>query len=177
MLVNVNLLVYTTFEGLSVASTVRIGNCLGAGKASSAKLACVAAIKVTIALSSILAVLLYDFSGTIPRLFPDEGASADLASTILAIWSPLTVVDGLIWGVFRGAGKQKSAAVTNTLAYYAAGIPVGAFLAFRCDFGVEGLWIGTGVGDVLVVNTLIALMMWCWSWQQLAEDAKELTEL
>ncbi|KAG7376907.1 hypothetical protein PHYPSEUDO_012563 [Phytophthora pseudosyringae] len=98
----------------------------------------------------------------------------------MAIWSPLTVADGLncvTQGVFRGAGKQTSAAITNALAYYGIGIPVGAYLAFHCGLGVEGLWFGTGLGDVLAVSCLTTLMLCCWDWEELADDANDCANL
>ncbi|KAE8994480.1 hypothetical protein PR002_g19910 [Phytophthora rubi] len=180
VLVNVNLLVFTIFSGLSVAANIRVGNCLGAGLPKTARLARTIALRVTFGLAATFAVLLYSFSGEIPRLFLSAGESADLASKVMAIWSLLTVVDGLncvSQGIFRGAGKQKSAAITNAVAYYAMGIPVGAYLAFQCDLGVEGLWFGTGIGDVLAVGTLVLLMKYCWTWEKLADQAKERANL
>ncbi|KAE9107123.1 hypothetical protein PF010_g12382 [Phytophthora fragariae] len=180
VLVNVNMLVFTIFPGLSVAANIRVGNCLGAGLPKTARLARTIALRVTFGLAATFAVFLYGFSGVIPRLFLSAGDSADLASKVMAIWSPLTVVDGLncvSQGIFRGAGKQKSAAITNAVAYYAMGIPVGAYLAFQCDLGVEGLWFGTGIGDVLAVGTLVLLMKYCWTWEKLADQAKERANL
>ncbi|KAE9006137.1 hypothetical protein PF005_g12743 [Phytophthora fragariae] len=167
-------------QGLSVAANIRVGNCLGAGLPKTARLARTIALRVTFGLAATFAVLLYSFSGEIPRLFLSAGESADLASKVMAIWSPLTVVVGLncvSQGIFRGAGKQKSAAITNAVAYYAMGIPVGAYLAFQCDLGVEGLWFGAGIGDALAVGTLVLLMKYCWTWEKLADQAKERANL
>lgn len=137
-------------------------------------------LRITFFLIVIFATLLYVLSESIPRLFLDAGEGADLASKVIAIWSPLTVVDGLncvTQSVFRGAGKQKSAAITNALAYYALDIPLGALLAFQCGLGVEGLWFGTGFGDFLALSTLTVLMVRIWRWEQLVEDAQLLTKL
>ncbi|KAE8892417.1 hypothetical protein PF005_g12744 [Phytophthora fragariae] len=180
VLVNVNLLVYTAFDGLSVAANIRIGNCLGAGLAKTAKPACVVVLLMTFILALTFTAALYGFSGQIPRLFLDTGDGADLASKVLAIWSPLTIVDGLnavTQGVLRGAGKQKAAAITNGLAYYIFGVPLGALLAFQYDLGVEGLWLGMGFGSALNFGAMAALMLCYWSWEKLAIEAKDLTEL
>ncbi|KAG6596054.1 Multidrug/Oligosaccharidyl-lipid/polysaccharide (MOP) Flippase Superfamily [Phytophthora cinnamomi] len=180
VLVNVNLLVYTTFAGLSVAANIRVGNCLGAGLPKTARLARTAALRITFGVATVFALFLYGFNGAIPRLFLNAGKSADLASKVMALWSPLTVVDGLncvSQGIFRGAGEQKSGAITNALAYYGVGIPAGVYLAFQCELGVEGLWFGTGIGDTLAVITLTLLMKYCWNWEKLADRAKDSVNL
>ncbi|OWY98049.1 Multidrug/Oligosaccharidyl-lipid/Polysaccharide (MOP) Flippase transporter [Phytophthora megakarya] len=174
VLVNVNMLVDTTFYGFSVAANIRVGNYLGAGAFNHAKLARTVALQITFVISCTFAVLLFSFSGVIPRLILGGSESAALASKVMAIWAPLTVVDGLntvCQGVCRGAGKQKSAAISNAVAYYAAGIPFGAYLAFQCHLGVEGLWFGTGLGDILAVTALMLLMKYRWNWEKLADDA------
>lgn len=107
VLVNVSVLVYTTYAGLSVAGNIRVGNCLGADMPNHAKLARTVALVITLVLSLIFTALLFGLSDHIPRLFLDGGDSASLASNVMAIWSPLTIMDGLnavIQGVFRGAG-------------------------------------------------------------------------
>lgn len=180
VLVNVNLLVYTVFDGLSVAANIRVGNCLGAGLAKTAKLACVVVLLMTLVLALTFTAVLFGFSGQIPRLFLNAGDGADLASKVLAIWSPLTIVDGLnavTQGVLRGAGKQKAAAITNGLAYYVFGVPLGALLAFQYDLGVEGLWLGMGFGSAVNFGAMAALMLCYWSWEKLASEAKDLTDL
>ncbi|KAG7376323.1 hypothetical protein PHYPSEUDO_013727 [Phytophthora pseudosyringae] len=180
VLVNVNLLVYTTFDGLSVAANIRVGNCLGAGHAKTAKLACTVVLTMTVILALTFTAVLYGFNRQIPRAFLDEGDSVDLAAKVLAIWSPLTIVDGLnavTQGVLRGAGKQKAAAITNGLAYYLFGIPLGVFLAFQCDLGVEGLWLGMGFGSAVNFGAMALLMLCRWSWEGLALAAKDLTDL
>ncbi|OWZ21801.1 Multidrug/Oligosaccharidyl-lipid/Polysaccharide (MOP) Flippase transporter [Phytophthora megakarya] len=180
VLANVNLLVYTAFDGLSVAANIRVGNCLGGDMAKTARLACTLVLIMTVILSVTFTVILFGLSGQIPRLFLQDGESADLASKVLAIWSPLTIVDGLnavMQGVLRGAGKQKAAAITNALAYYVFGIPLGALLAFQCNLGVEGLWLGMGFGSALNFGAMVALILCYWSWDKLATDAKMLTDL
>ncbi|POM64607.1 Multidrug/Oligosaccharidyl-lipid/polysaccharide (MOP) Flippase Superfamily, partial [Phytophthora palmivora] len=180
VLVNVNLLIYTTFDGLSVAASIRVGNCLGAGMAKTARLTCILVLTMTVFLSLMFTAVLYGFSGQIPHLFLEKGDGADLASMVMAIWSPLTIVDGLnavTQGVLRGAGKQKAAAITNGVACYIFGVPLGAFLAFQNGLGVLGLWLGVGFGCAVNFGTMIVLILCFWSWEKLASDAKTLTDL
>lgn len=46
----------------------------------------------------------------------------------------------------------------------AIGIPVSWFLAFKCGLGVEGLWLGVGVGALLQAVVIVALVA-RWDWR------------
>ncbi|RLN72329.1 hypothetical protein BBJ28_00022187, partial [Nothophytophthora sp. Chile5] len=178
VLMNVNVLIWTLFMGFSVAASIRIGNCLGANMPKRARMACYVALASTLALALVFTVLLYSLSGSIPRLFLDDSDSVALASKIMALWSPLEVVDGLnavLQGIFRGAGQQKPAAITNVVAFYIGGIPFGALLAFQFDLGVEGLWLGIGFGLIVTVSVLLFLVLRCWKWDKLADTAHKRT--
>jgi MATE family multidrug resistance protein len=55
------------------------------------------------------------------------------------------VADGLAGscgGVLRGQGRQHLGAFFNMLAYYVLALPLGVTLAFRANYGLQGLWIG-----------------------------------
>ncbi|KUF64659.1 Multidrug and toxin extrusion protein 1 [Phytophthora nicotianae] len=127
VLVNVDMLVYTTFAGLSVAANIRVGNCLGANMPKKAKMVRNVALMITLIITLFFAGLTLELSDYIPLLFLDKGRSADLAARVMALMSPQKIVDGLnavTQGVFRGAGKQKSAAIANAVAYYLFGVPL-----------------------------------------------------
>jgi MATE family multidrug resistance protein len=178
VLLNVSSLVYMIFAGLSSAANIRVGNCLGANRPKQARLASSVALMLTLGLSLTLATGLFLARGSIPLLFVDDPETVELAARALRLWAPFEVLDGLncvIQGVFRGAGKQDVAARTNAIAYYAAGIPVAAFVAFSEGMGVEGLWLGFGVGILCSLSILFYLMKRHWHWRSLALEAMERT--
>jgi MATE family multidrug resistance protein len=178
VLMNVNVMLWTAFYGIAVAASIRVGNCLGAGQPKRAKMASYLALGITLGVSVVFAVLLFSLSDYIPRLFLADEDGVDLASRIMAMWSPLEIADGLnatMQGIFRGAGKQKPAAIANVLGYYGGGIPLGAILAFAAGMGVEGLWWGIGAGIAATWLSLTFLMLRCWDWDQLASEARQRT--
>ncbi|RLN26708.1 hypothetical protein BBJ28_00021262 [Nothophytophthora sp. Chile5] len=177
-LMNVIMLVWTIWLGFSVAANIRVGNCLGANMPKKAKLACQLSLAMTFSLSLVVVAFLYGFSRRIPRLFMDDDDSVALASHVMAVWSPFEIADAInavVQGVFRGAGRQKPAAITNVVAYYVGGIPLGVLLGFQFDLGVKGLWLGVGSGMVATVSVLLFLMLHYWKWDKLADDAQKRT--
>lgn len=176
VLMNVNVMLWTVFYGIAVASSIRVGNCLGANQPKKAKMASSLALVTTFAVSLVFTALLFSRSDHIPRLFLSNDESIDLASKIMAAWSPLEIADGLnavMQGIFRGAGKQYTAAVANVVGYYGGGIPLGALLAFACNQGVKGLWLGIGFGIVVTLTATACMMLHYWKWDQLASEARQ----
>ncbi|ETI55354.1 hypothetical protein F443_01972 [Phytophthora nicotianae P1569] len=178
VLMNITAIAYTAFMGVAVAACIRVGNCLGADQPKKAKMACYLALAITVGISAVFAVLLFSLNDAIPPLFLNDDESIDLASYIMVFWSPFVIPDGLnavMQGVFRGAGKQKQAAITNVIGYYGVGIPLGAILAFTAHMGVDGLWWGIGVGIAATWLSLTFLMMTYWRWDKLAIEARQRT--
>ncbi|KAG7397188.1 hypothetical protein PHYBOEH_001127 [Phytophthora boehmeriae] len=178
VLMNIIVMVWTVLLGFGVASSIRVGNLLGSNSPKKAKLACHASIAMTFGTSLVFAALLVVLNRPIPRLFLSDEESIDLAAKILILWFPFEIADGLntsMQGIFRGAGKQKSAAISNLVGYYGFGIPLGVLLAFHYDFGVKGLWLGIGFGMVGTVLGLSFLMLRYWKWSQLAVEAQQRT--
>ncbi|KAG6615991.1 Multidrug/Oligosaccharidyl-lipid/Polysaccharide (MOP) Flippase Superfamily [Phytophthora cinnamomi] len=179
VLVNINNTIYMTFAGLAVASNIRVGNCLGANAPKQAKLACTVSLLLTLGISSTFSITLYMLRGSIPSLFLNDPQGIARAASVLAVWAPLEVLDGLnavIQGIFRGAGKQKVAATVNAVAYYIFGIPVAGLLAFHFVLGVEGLWLGFGFGIFVAASLQFYMLFERWTWAKLADEAQKRTE-
>ncbi|RLN53212.1 hypothetical protein BBJ29_000518 [Phytophthora kernoviae] len=177
--VNVNNLLYMVFAGLAVAANIRVGNCLGANSPKQARLACMVALTLSLGISLMIAVTLFTMRGNIPKLFLGDRESIEQAASVLAVWAPLELLDGqntVLLGVFRGAGEQKVAATVNAVAYYVFGIPTAAVLGFYFVLGVEGLWLGFGFGIFISAALLYYMMLRCWSWETVADNAQKRTE-
>ncbi|KAE8888629.1 hypothetical protein PF005_g18490 [Phytophthora fragariae] len=178
VLVNINNTIYMTFAGLAVASNIRVGNCLGANAPKQAKLACTVSLLLTLGISSTFSITLYVLRGSIPSLFLNDRQGIARAASVLAVWAPLEVLDGLnavIQGISRGVGKQKVAATVNAVAYYIFGIPVAGLLGFHFGLGVEGLWLGFGFGIFVAASLQFYMLFERWTWTKLADEAQKRT--
>ncbi|KAF9242289.1 mate-domain-containing protein [Melanogaster broomeanus] len=140
--------VSTTFQApysLSVATSVRIGNLLGEMNHRRAGVAANASIVLAIALAVLASTIVFTFRRSWGYIFNDDPEVVALVSSVLPLVALVELFDcanGVISGILRAQGKQMLGAILNVSGYYAIGLPVGFFLAFKQDLGLPGLWWG-----------------------------------
>ncbi|KAJ0398096.1 hypothetical protein P43SY_001186 [Pythium insidiosum] len=170
-------LVYMVFLGLSVATNIRVGNHLGANEPERARVTATLGFGVVGVVGALLAAAVFVWRHAISALFVDDAETIAMAGHVLLVWAPFEVSEALncvVQGVFRGVGKQNTAARTNAITYYGVGVPLAYVLAFRLGWGVEGLWVGLGLG-VTASFLSLWLVLRRWSWVELARDAEHRT--
>ncbi|KAL6331916.1 hypothetical protein AAG906_020265 [Vitis piasezkii] len=131
--------------GLSGATSTRVSNELGAGRPQAALLAVYVALFM-VAIEGILVatalILGRNFWG---YAYSSEEKVVNYVGEMMFLLAGSHLIDGIqsvLSGVVRGSGKQKIGALVNLGAYYLAGIPSGALLAFVYHIGGKGLWTG-----------------------------------
>jgi len=88
-----------------------------------------------------------------------------LVSQVMPLVASFQVADGLAGscgGVLRGQGRQHLGAAFNIVAYYVLALPLGITLAFRADYGLQGLWIGQVIA-LFIVGTCEYGVVWLWT--------------
>ena len=161
--------------GISVATSARVGNLLGAqNPRGAARASHTAALLATILATLIAATLLatrHDFA----RLFNEHKAVACLTASVMPWVALFQVADGLngaYAGALRGMGRQHAGALVNVVSYYAVALPVGVWLAFGRGWGLEGLWAGQCAALVIVGGVEGAVVAWS-RWEREVERAFE----
>ncbi|MCA1685611.1 MAG: MATE family efflux transporter, partial [Planctomycetia bacterium] len=76
-------------------------------------------------------------------------------------------VQGVTTGNLRGLGDTHTPMVTNLLAHWAFGLPVGCALGFSFGYGVLGLWVGLSLG--LAASAAFLLRAWTLKTRSLAD--------
>lgn len=114
-------LLFQVPASLGVATSVRVGNLLGAGRSYEAKWASRSALVLSIITSLFNSALLVVFRDRIAYLFNNDPEVVAMVAKV-ALWVALfQVADGLVGttgGVLRAVGKQSAGALINLTAYY-----------------------------------------------------------
>jgi MATE family multidrug resistance protein len=147
--------------GVSQGAVTRVGNLLGAGRASDAGHAAWVAIGVGAAIMALCGVGFFALRNLLPDLYTDELAVIAAASSLLPIAAAFQVFDGtqvVCCGVLRGMGRTRPAALFNLVGYWILGLPLGAWLAFRGGWGLHGIWWGLCIGLLVVSGSLLVFI-------------------
>ncbi|KAH9969945.1 MOP flippase [Russula compacta] len=148
--------------GIGIAASTRVGNAIGRRDAAGAKFighlsALLSALTGAIVMLSLL--VSKDIYG---YLFSNDESVVRLVSQVMPLVASFQVADGLAGscgGVLRGQGRQHLGAAFNIVAYYVLALPLGITLAFRAEYGLQGLWIGQVVA-LFIVGTCEYGVVW-----------------
>ncbi|KAJ9689538.1 hypothetical protein PVL29_014965 [Vitis rotundifolia] len=161
--------------GLSGATSIRVSNELGAGQPQAALLAVYVALFM-VAIEGILVatalILGHNFWG---YSYSGEEKVVNYVGEMMLLLAGSQFIDGIqsvLSGVVRGSGKQKIGALVNLGAYYLAGIPSGALLAFVYHIGGKGLWTGIIV-SLFMQALFLAIMILSTNWEKEAKKATD----
>ena len=177
---NTTAVTYMFYLGVSIASTVRVGNGLGEGNQKAVRRSALASLVINAAIGIILGSIVYFCRNSLPRIFTTDESIRDRTSDtlwILALYQVLDATNGACRGILQGAGEQSIAAVICFIAYYLIGIPLGLILTFlnfknnALYHKLSGLWVGVSLG-LFVSLTLSLLHMSRLDLNRLVERAK-----
>lgn len=147
-------LTYMIPFAVSIASSTRIANFIGAQNIGAAKMATNTGLIGLIVVATINCLVLFTFKKQIAGLFSKD---IDVVSLIVHLFNPLVAViqifDGIASvasGILRAQGSQKIGGYINFIAYYAFAMPLAFVLSKVCNMKLIGLWLGIGSGMILI---------------------------
>lgn len=171
---------FMPFLGFSVATCVRVGQCLGDLRPVAAQTAIRAALVITVALFCINAVFIISVRSFWGEVFTSDADVIAMVARILPILAVYTVFDGIqcvLTGVMRGASLAMPAAAINLFSYIsglllAAGLgdPGGA------AWGLAGIWAAFCVAVTLAATGMSGVLI-RQSWDTLARAAHERSKI
>jgi MATE family multidrug resistance protein len=145
--------------GVALGVTVRVGRAVGQGDPAAIRRAGLAGFAVMLACQCVSCALMFFASSAIARLFTQVPAVINLASTLLMLTAVFQFADGtqtVAMAALRGLQDTRVPMLLAMLAYWLLGVPVGAWLAFRCGLGVPGIWMGLMAGLTVAAVLLTA---------------------
>lgn len=152
----------TTFMvplGISLATTVRVGNAFGRGDTEGMRRAGWVGVQLALAVQVVSAVVLVTLPRQIASIYTrDEGVTL-IAVQLLVLAAIFQLSDGLqvsAAGALRGLKDTRGPMVVTVVAYWLIGLPFGYWLCFHQDGGPRGLWIGI-IGGLTVAGVLLAI--------------------
>jgi MATE family multidrug resistance protein len=149
--------------GISSASAVRVGQAIGADDAGRARRAAAAGLLIGAGFMSLMAALFVGVPGLLAAAYTSVGEVATLAALLIPIAGYFQIFDGLqvvSSGVLRGAGDTRAPLVVNIVGFWFIGLPTSLTLAFRLDYGPQGLWWGVAAGLGAVAVFLLSRVAW-----------------
>lgn len=145
---------------VSIAGSIRVGNCLGSNDPEKAKFAAWTNVGIGTCFMVINGIIFASARGSLGSIFTSSSAVVRAVAKVAPIAAAFQVVDGLqgtAAGALRGCGRQKYVLWTNLLGFWVMGLPIGAALAFAGDMGVYGVWWGLVAG--LSVAAAVSIML------------------
>ncbi|MFS7935793.1 putative multi antimicrobial extrusion protein [Helianthus anomalus] len=153
--------------GLCGATSVRVSNELGAGRAHAALLAIRVSI-FSVVTEGILGALILILGRKLwGYCYSNEEEVVSYIAQMMPLLAASHVVDGIqsvLSGAVRGSGRQKIGALLNLGAYYLIGIPLAVLFAFVLHFGGKGLWFGI-IAALFSQALFLLILTLCTNWE------------
>ncbi|CAL9728200.1 ethionine resistance-conferring protein 1 [Monosporozyma unispora] len=138
-------LAYQVPFSISVSTSTRVANLVGASLIESCILSCKVSLLLSFVCSSFNMFIIFTFRSKIASLFSNESAVVELVVSTLPLLACMQIFDAFnasTAGCLRGQGRQKIGGYINLFAFYCIGIPMSNYLTFHCNLGISGLWLG-----------------------------------
>ncbi len=147
--INLSSLSYMMATGISSAATIRVGNQLGLKNFHALKIAGRSALIMAAIFMAVCGMLFIVGRFWLPTLYVNELAVVQIASSLLVIAALFQISDGVqvvALGALRGMEDVNIPTIFSLIAYWVIGLPVGYYLGFVLNIGVEGIWYGLLIG-------------------------------
>jgi MATE family multidrug resistance protein len=134
--------------GMMIASSIRAGHVIGAGRRGEVICTLTGANLITLAWSTCTLIFVLSFREPISDALSPEADVATLAATLFLAMAFVQFADCLQsngLGVLRGMADNVLPNAVTVFAYWLLALPLAAFLGLFLDFGVIGISLGYGL--------------------------------
>ncbi len=148
--------------GVSLATTVRVGQASGAGDIEEARLAGFVGMGMATGAMLISALFMLAAPGLIVGMYTTDQAVSAVARSLLLMAAVFQVSDGLqagALGALRGLKDTRYPVLVTFVAYWMIGLPIGWSIGIGRALGPQGLWVGL-VAGLTFAALLLSLRFW-----------------
>jgi MATE family multidrug resistance protein len=149
--------------GIAMATTVRVGQAAGAQDATGVRRAALAGFGLGACTQAAAAAVLLLGGPWISRVYTDDAAVAALAVLLMRYAAVFQLPDGiqvLSNGVLRGLKDTRVPMAVTLFAYWAVGLPLGAWFGLHLNQRAPGLWVGLIIGLSVAALGLAGRVWW-----------------
>lgn len=134
---------YMIVTGIAAGATIRVGNSLGRKDTLAMRRAGLSGIYLGGAFMLLAAIVFVFGKESLPRMFVDDPYVLGLAAKLMIIAAFFQLFDGIqavCVGILRGIQDVRVPTLITFVAYWIIALPLGYFLGFTLNWGVEGIW-------------------------------------
>jgi len=145
--------------GVSIATTVRVGNAVGRGDAAGVRRAGACGMALALLLQGCSGAAMLLAPEPIARLYTTQPEVIRAAVTFLQIAGVFQLSDGLQVagiGALRGLKDTRVPMLITAFSYWGIGFPVALLLTFPLGYGPTGMWYGLIAGLTVAAALLSA---------------------
>ena len=155
---NLSSMTFMIAVGLSVASTIRIGNQKGLKNYKELRRIAISIFLLMIIIDTFFALGFFAFKNVLPTYYIDNVEVIEMASTLIVIAGLFQLSDGfqvVVLGALRGLQDVKIPMLITFIAYWIIGFPICYYLSQKTSLATMGVWIG-----LLISLTASAIMLY-----------------
>jgi len=145
--------------GISEAATVLVGQYVGAGKRSLARLSYTSAMRLGIGVMGTMGFVFVLAPEMLIRLFTDDAEVLVIGCALLRIGAFFQVLDAIAMvatGALNGTGDTRYTAVASVGASWLVMVPTAYTLAIPAGLGAAGAWLGI-TAEIAVLALILSL--------------------
>jgi MATE family multidrug resistance protein len=148
--------------GMSAATSIRVGQAIGAGERERLRPVATAAMGLVSGWMVLVTAGLVPFGGAVAAALSEDPAVVALATAMFVIVALIQVADGIqstALGALRGFMDFRWPTGFTLACYWLLALPFAAVLGFAADLGPLGVWAGYGTG-IVIAAVVLPLRFW-----------------
>jgi len=156
-------LVFMVPLGISIGSSVRVGNLIGAGDAAGAQRTAYVALALGGVFMALVSVAFIAGRNVLPLAFTGEPKLIASAALLFPIAAAFQIFDGaqtICTGILRGMGSTRLPALAHGIGFYILGLPAAWLMLHTGKAELTDIWWGLCLGLFVVATLMVSWVRW-----------------